>query len=78
MFAAIDITEAACNGFQQSFCICHIIVAVECTLCSHITQCKKRTYDDLDYDMLGKTLDISAVSFHKMIQAAKDKEQFPR
>ena len=32
---------------------------------------KKRTYDDLDYDMLGKTLDISAVSFHKMIQTAK-------
>ena len=32
---------------------------------------KKRTYDDLDYDMLGKTLDISAVSFHKMLQVAK-------
>ncbi|MDR0973293.1 MAG: enoyl-ACP reductase [Prevotellaceae bacterium] len=32
---------------------------------------KKRTYDDLDYDMLGKTLDISAVSFHKMMQTAK-------
>lgn len=32
---------------------------------------KKRTYDDLDYDLLGKTLDISAVSFHKMIQVAK-------
>ena len=32
---------------------------------------KKRTYDDLDYDMLSKTLDISAVSFHKMIQTAK-------
>ena len=32
---------------------------------------KKRTYDDLDYDMLGKTLDISALSFHKMIQSAK-------
>lgn len=32
---------------------------------------KKRLYDDLDYDLLGKTLDISAVSFHKMIQAAK-------
>ena len=32
---------------------------------------KKRTYDDLDYDMLDKTLDISAVSFHKMIQSAK-------
>ena len=31
---------------------------------------KKRTYDDLDYDMLEKRLDISAVSFHKMIQAA--------
>lgn len=32
---------------------------------------KKRPYDDLDYDMLSKTLDISAVSFHKMIQTAK-------
>uniref|UniRef100_A0AB33J2M0 Enoyl-[acyl-carrier-protein] reductase [NADH] n=4 Tax=unclassified Prevotella TaxID=2638335 RepID=A0AB33J2M0_9BACT len=32
---------------------------------------KKRTYDDLDYKMLGQTLDISAISFHKMIQAAK-------
>lgn len=32
---------------------------------------KKRTYDDLDYDMLEKTLDISATSFHKMIQSAK-------
>lgn len=32
---------------------------------------KKRPYDDLDYDLLGKTLDISAVSFHKMIQTAK-------
>ena len=32
---------------------------------------KKRPYDDLDYDMLSKTLDISAVSFHKLIQTAK-------
>ena len=32
---------------------------------------KKRTYDDLDYSMLDKTLDISAISFHKMIQTAK-------
>ena len=32
---------------------------------------KKRTYDDLDYNMLEKTLDISAISFHKMIQTAK-------
>lgn len=32
---------------------------------------KKRPYDDLDYDLLNKTLDISAVSFHKMIQVAK-------
>jgi enoyl-[acyl-carrier protein] reductase I len=32
---------------------------------------KKRTYDDLDYAMLDKTLDISAISFHKMIQTAK-------
>jgi enoyl-[acyl-carrier protein] reductase I len=32
---------------------------------------KKHTYDDLDYDLLGKTIDISAVSFHKMLQVAK-------
>ena len=32
---------------------------------------KKRLYDDLDYDMLNKTLDISAISFHKMLQSAK-------
>ena len=32
---------------------------------------KHRTYDDLDYNMLNTTLDISAVSFHKMIQSAK-------
>lgn len=32
---------------------------------------KKRRYDDLDYSMLEKTLDISAVSFHKMLQVAK-------
>ena len=31
---------------------------------------KGRTYDDLDYNMLSKTLDISAISFHKMLQAA--------
>jgi enoyl-[acyl-carrier protein] reductase I len=32
---------------------------------------KKRTYDDLDYEMLNTTLDISAISFHKMLQVAK-------
>jgi enoyl-[acyl-carrier protein] reductase I len=32
---------------------------------------KKRTYDDLDYNLLTSTLDISAISFHKMIQVAK-------
>lgn len=32
---------------------------------------KKRTYDDLDYSLLNKTLDISAISFHKMLQVAK-------
>ncbi|GBU08412.1 enoyl-[acyl-carrier-protein] reductase [NADH] [Bacteroidales bacterium] len=32
---------------------------------------KKRNYDNLDYDLLDKTLDISAVSFHKMMQVAK-------
>ncbi|MDR2907374.1 MAG: enoyl-ACP reductase [Bacteroidales bacterium] len=32
---------------------------------------KKRLYDDLDYDLLNTTLDVSAVSFHKMIQTAR-------
>jgi enoyl-[acyl-carrier protein] reductase I len=32
---------------------------------------KKHTYDDLDYNMLSTTLDVSAISFHKMIQVAK-------
>ncbi len=32
---------------------------------------KKRPYDDLDYDYLQKTLDISAISFHKVLQTAK-------
>ena len=29
---------------------------------------KQRTYDDLDYNYLAKTFDISAISFHKMLQ----------
>jgi len=29
---------------------------------------KGRTYDDLDYEYLHKTLDISAISFHKLLQ----------
>ena len=32
---------------------------------------KKLPYDDINYDFFAKTLDISAVSFHKMIQTAK-------
>lgn len=35
---------------------------------------KGRTYDDLDYNMYNKTLDISALSFHKMLQAAKSQD----
>ncbi|HOI31834.1 MAG: SDR family oxidoreductase [Bacteroidales bacterium] len=31
---------------------------------------KKRVYSDLDYNFLNKTLDISAISFHKMLQLA--------
>lgn len=32
---------------------------------------KGRAYDDLNYDFLHKTLDISAISFHKMLQVAR-------
>ncbi len=35
---------------------------------------KHRTYDDLDYNYLSKTLDISAISFHKMLQVAKKQD----
>ena len=32
---------------------------------------KGRTYDDLDYFLLNQTLDISAVSFHKVLQVCR-------
>src|SRR5512133_2086186 len=32
---------------------------------------KSREYDDLDYEFYHKTIDISAMSFHKMLQVAK-------
>lgn len=32
---------------------------------------KGRTYDNLDYKYLQTTLDVSAISFHKMLQTAK-------
>ena len=35
---------------------------------------KGRTYDDLDYGFLMKTLDISAISFHKVMQVARKKD----
>lgn len=35
---------------------------------------KGRKYDDLDYNFLEKTLDISAISFHKVMQVARKKD----
>lgn len=35
---------------------------------------KHRVYHDLDYGFLDKTLDISAISFHKMLQVAFKKD----
>lgn len=35
---------------------------------------KGRTYDDLDYGYLQKTLDISALSFHKLLQTCWKKD----
>ncbi len=32
---------------------------------------KGRHYSDLDYDFLAKTLDVSAISFHKLLQTAR-------
>lgn len=32
---------------------------------------KGRHYSDLDYDFLSKTLDVSAISFHKVLQTAR-------
>ena len=32
---------------------------------------KMRHYSDLDYDFLSKTLDVSAISFHKVLQTAQ-------
>lgn len=33
---------------------------------------KKKAYDALNYNFLNQTLDISAISFHKMMQVAKE------
>ena len=35
---------------------------------------KKKEYGDLNYEWLNKTLDVSAISFHKMLQIAEKKE----
>jgi len=35
---------------------------------------KKRDYTDLNYDFLTKTLDVSAISFHKVMQTAYQKD----
>jgi enoyl-[acyl-carrier protein] reductase I len=35
---------------------------------------KKRLYDDLNYEYFKKTLDISAMSFHKMLQVARKQD----
>ncbi len=35
---------------------------------------KKRVYNNLDYNYLDKTLDISAISFHKLLQVANKKD----
>ncbi len=32
---------------------------------------KKRSYDDLDYEFFVKTIDVSALSFHKVLQTAR-------
>lgn len=35
---------------------------------------KGRTYDDIDYNFFSQTIDISALSFHKVIQVARKKD----
>ena len=35
---------------------------------------KKKEYGDLNYEWLNKTLNVSAISFHKMLQVAEKKE----
>lgn len=35
---------------------------------------KGRTYDDLDYNFYTKTLDISGMSFHKLLQVCRQKD----
>ena len=35
---------------------------------------KKREYTDLNYDYLNKTMDVSAISFHKVMQTAFQKD----
>lgn len=47
-------------GGQFDFCLHAIGMSINVR--------RGKTYDDLDYDFLNKTLDISAISFHKLLQ----------
>src|SRR5665647_1636944 len=37
---------------------------------------KGKHYSELDYDLLAKTLDVSAISFHKVLQVARKQDAF--
>ena len=53
VFTSVDVTEAAGNGFQQCLGICHIVVTVERTLRSHITQSQNWTVVGNGVEFLG-------------------------
>ncbi len=39
---------------------------------------KNRSYPEIDYELYQKTLDVSAISFHKMLQVGRQKGAFHR
>ena len=54
MLTTVDVPETACDRFQQGFSIRHIIVAVESTLSSDITQSYDRTIFCNSVQFLGR------------------------
>ena len=53
VFTSVDVTEAACDRLKQSFSVGHIIVAIEGTLGSHVTQSQDRTIVGNSTQFLG-------------------------
>src|SRR5665647_1801126 len=43
LFLAINVSEAPGNGLKQCFCITHIVISCQCSLCRNVCQRNNRS-----------------------------------